>query len=735
MNAGPLGSAFDWVGMSQSGKYFVVNFESDGTGPTQGTKAYDVNLQNLHTVSPRSSHGDICVDSDGDDCYVSVYYASSYKLDGSQVSGRVNAPGAGWGGHLSCRNINRPGWAYLKDGSSNADGSSSTYAAFKELVAVKLDGSGTVERFAKHFNEKATATYPDQQFGPAAPNRDGTKWFFNSNLGLASILTAPYAPSFVVEAYPASGDTTAPTVSITAPSAGATVAGSAVAVSATASDNVGVVGVQFKLDGANLGAEDASSPYSISWNTLGASNGAHTLSALARDAAGNTKTASVAVTVSNDVTAPTISAVSAGSLASASAVIGWTTNEASDSQVEYGPTTSYGQQSTLAASMVTSHSASLSGLSASTLYHYRVKSKDAAGNLATSGDFSFTTLAAADATAPTVAIVSPANGATVSGSITVSGTASDNVSVANVALSVDGGAYAAASGTANWTFSLNTTALANASHSLTVRATDPSGNIKTSAVSVTVSNDVTAPVISAVSAGSLASASAVIGWTTNEASDSQVEYGPTTSYGQQSTLAASMVTSHSASLSGLSASTLYHYRVKSKDAAGNLAASGDFSFTTLAAVVPIAVSVSPASVSVKTTYTQQFTATVTGTSNTGVSWLVNGAAGGNSVVGLISSGGLYTAPKSVPVPDTVTVTAKSLADASKSGSASVLILAKNNKIKVSVVLSPTSTSVLAVAAPVAAPATAILTVTSEDPVFPDAASISAQVAMPSGVRP
>ncbi|MBN1675949.1 MAG: DUF4082 domain-containing protein [Kiritimatiellae bacterium] len=94
-------------------------------------------------------------------------------------------------------------------------------------------------------------------------------------------------------------DTTPPSVSLTAPADGATVSNT-VTVSATASDNVGVVGVQFRLDGANLGAEDTSAPYSIAWNTFGAANGSHTLSALARDAAGNTATAAVVnVTVAN----------------------------------------------------------------------------------------------------------------------------------------------------------------------------------------------------------------------------------------------------------------------------------------------------------------------------------------------------------------------------------------------------------------------------------------------------
>src|SRR5207245_1500679 len=65
-------------------------------------------------------------------------------------------------------------------------------------------------------------------------------------------------------------DTTPPTVSMTAPGSGATVSGSAT-VTANASDNVGVVGVQFRLDGANFGAEDTTAPYSIAWDTTTAS--------------------------------------------------------------------------------------------------------------------------------------------------------------------------------------------------------------------------------------------------------------------------------------------------------------------------------------------------------------------------------------------------------------------------------------------------------------------------------
>jgi hypothetical protein len=88
---------------------------------------------------------------------------------------------------------------------------------------------------------------------------------------------------------------------------------------------------------------------------------------------------------------------------------------------------------------------------------------------------------------------------------------------------------------------------------------------------------------------------------------------------------------------------------------------------------PIVVAISPEAASVQTGATQQFTATVTGSSSTAIRWSVNGAAGGNSTVGTISSSGLYTAPASVPDPSTFTVTATSVANPSETASASVIV--------------------------------------------------------------
>jgi hypothetical protein len=103
-------------------------------------------------------------------------------------------------------------------------------------------------------------------------------------------------------------DTTPPTVSMTAPANGASLSG-VVTVSANASDNAALAGVQFTLDGVNLGAQDTTSPYSINWDTATAGNGTRVLRAVARDTAGNTTTsAAVTVSVFNaDTFPPTVS--------------------------------------------------------------------------------------------------------------------------------------------------------------------------------------------------------------------------------------------------------------------------------------------------------------------------------------------------------------------------------------------------------------------------------------------
>jgi len=105
----------------------------------------------------------------------------------------------------------------------------------------------------------------------------------------------------------------------------------------------------------------------------------------------------------------------------------------------------------------------------------------------------------------------------------------------------------------------------------------------------------------------------------------------------------------------------------------------------------ISLTVSPTSAQVEIGETQQFTATVVGNSNSGVTWSVGGVAGGNSTLGTITSSGLYTAPATIPNPSQVTVTATCAADGVTSASASVTVVPL-----ISVTVSPSTPQNLAI---------------------------------------
>ncbi len=189
-----------------------------------------------------------------------------------------------------------------------------------------------------------------------------------------------------------------------------------------------------------------------------------------------------------DTAAPVISAASASGLTPSTATINWTTSELADSRVEYGTDTSYGAFTTLNASLVTAHAQTISGLTSNTQYHYRVLSRDASGNLATSGDLTFTT-AALDTQPPAVTLTSPASGATVSGSVVVSANASDNVAIAGVQFKLDGANLSTEDTISPYSTSWSSSAVTNGAHTLTAVARDPAGNLTTSAsITVTVSN-------------------------------------------------------------------------------------------------------------------------------------------------------------------------------------------------------------------------------------------------------
>jgi len=229
-----------------------------------------------------------------------------------------------------------------------------------------------------------------------------------------------------------------------------------------------------------------------------------------------------------------------------------------------------------------------------------------------------------DTTPPTVSLTAPAPGATVSGTVTVTATASDAGGIAQVVFKLDGGASSATRTSAPYQTTWDTTATANGSHTLVATATDLAGNQATSTtVTVTVSNaspspspspspfpspppggggggggsptptpaplpgsQLPPPDIKDIGALAVSSRSAIVSWVTDVPGDSQVEYGATVAYGSLTVPDPTLATVHAQVLSSLDAAMLYHYRVWSRGSNGGRAASADRVFTTLTAPPP-----------------------------------------------------------------------------------------------------------------------------------------------------
>ena len=302
-----------------------------------------------------------------------------------------------------------------------------------------------------------------------------------------------------------------------------------------------------------------------------------------------------------DTTAPVISSVSSSSVTSTGATIAWTTDESSDSTVGFSLNTSFDtEQGSITAT--TSHSIVLVNLAPETTYYYQIKSRDSGGNLGTDNNseagYSFTTLAGGDALAPIISDVTISD--LTANTAKISWTTNEN-SNSLVDYSGTSGVFTSTAGQ----YQDNTI-----SHIVTLRGLDPSTAYYLQARSAdasgnegkdsnsgtgwtfttTAGGDETPPEITNVISGTPTYSSVTITWTTNELSSSLVDFGTTTSYGTTQGNSADSVTSHSVSLTGLTPSTDYYYRVKSIDVSGNLVSDDNsgasYSFTTTAGADP-----------------------------------------------------------------------------------------------------------------------------------------------------
>lgn len=288
-------------------------------------------------------------------------------------------------------------------------------------------------------------------------------------------------------------DNTAPTVAVTSPVNGGKVGGT-ITLATNAADNVGVLKVQFYRDSSVLLGTTLAAPFNLSWNTTTVTAGAHTLYAIATDTAGNTAT-STTISVTVDNTAPTVSltAPSNGSLlwGTAVALSATATDNIAVSKVDF-----YRDSNVLLGTDTTTpYGISWDSTSTSSGAHtIFAVATDSAGNTKTSTVVNVTV----DNTGPSVTLTAPVNGATISGTVAVSATASDNVAMSKVEFYRDSNVLLASDTSSAFSMNLNSTSLTSGAHILYAVATDTAGNHTTSA-SVAVSVDNTAPTVSITS--------------------------------------------------------------------------------------------------------------------------------------------------------------------------------------------------------------------------------------------
>jgi len=411
-------------------------------------------------------------------------------------------------------------------------------------------------------------------------------------------------------------DITPPTVSIISPADGNTVSGT-IFVTADASDNFAVEKVEFYVDDL-LQSTVSSSPYSFPLDTSSLSDDLHTFQADAFDSSNNTTSHAISVTVNNSIPSNlvahwpfdegngTTTADVSSNDHTATLVNGpvWTTGQTgnainfdgSNDLVNAGNFDVTGNQLTLTAWMNADQFTHLSSRDSRIIAkttdtasqaHYWMLSTIKSGTTDTRLRFRLKT-GASPSSGTTTLIASSGNLAT--NSWTHVAAVYDGVTMT---LYKDGFAVGSTAKSGNIaTNSAVFVAIANnppGGGSVPFDGTLDDIRIYGQALSAqeiqalaTGAPDTTPPLISNIKETNITISSATINWDTNEPADSQVEYGLTTSYGSETALNPTLVTTdRTQTLLGLQANTLYHYQAKSKDGAGNLTLSDDQSFTTI----------------------------------------------------------------------------------------------------------------------------------------------------------
>ncbi|MEI7741803.1 MAG: carboxypeptidase regulatory-like domain-containing protein [bacterium] len=262
--------------------------------------------------------------------------------------------------------------------------------------------------------------------------------------------------------------------------------------------------------------------------------------------------------------------------------IRWETNEVANSAIDYGLTAAYEIGSVTADTYAFSRQLPIGGLSSSTLYHFRVRSSDSSSNQTSSADYTFTTLAVADVTPPVISGIDITDNAGISVAVGWI-TDEDSDSKVEYGLTTEYGS-SVTSAVAVKAHYLNLTGLTSmATYHFRVTSKDAANNSTSSADGVFETNDVVSPVVTGPTVSEITKDSAKIGWSTDEASVVDLDYGTTIEYGQS--LVAPIGLGGSLSMPSLVQNTEYFYRLKATDAFMNFTVKTG-TFKTLRDLVP-----------------------------------------------------------------------------------------------------------------------------------------------------
>lgn len=255
-----------------------------------------------------------------------------------------------------------------------------------------------------------------------------------------------------------------------------------------------------------------------------------------------------------DTTAPVISNLTNVNVNATTRTITWNTNEPSTSVVNFGITTAYGSNQTNT-TLVTAHSVTLNNLAGNTTYNYQVRSADAAGNIATSANNTFTT-PALPATITNIVVVPTATGATITWD-----TGEARSSILDYGLTTAYGTNQT-TGTLVTSHSKTITGLtANTLYNFKVSGTNAGGTTISSAnTTFTTLSAISNIVVTVVTTDRFR-----VDWTSSTANIPSVRYGLTTAYGNIFTKLVAAQTDHSVNVTGLTAGTTYNYQVGSLD--------------------------------------------------------------------------------------------------------------------------------------------------------------------------